>query len=123
MLLDSKWIIELKKFLMDRGYPNIETDLIVYGGKNNGTVDLKASKENFDESIIIEIMDSPVQLIDLSRYLELKRSIERNKKRNETMKFYLLTCEHTPHNEMTRIAEERGIIIENFEEFIKKKNI
>ncbi|MFX1589217.1 MAG: hypothetical protein ACFFC1_13770 [Promethearchaeota archaeon] len=123
MSLDSKWLEKLENFLILKGYTEREKGLIVYGGKNNGTVDLKATNSETGESIIVEIKNNPIHLIDLSHYLSLKRNIEsHNTMKGKKLKFFLLSCEHDISPGIKKIAKNYGIIVENLNEFIKRES-
>lgn len=116
MQLESKWTERIKDKLIRSGYGSIERGLVVFGGKDNGTVDLKATN-NKEESIVIEIKNHPVHLLDLSHFLTLKKNIE-SKLQNKKMKFILITCEQKVSKPIIEIAESKGIEIQSFEEFI-----
>lgn len=123
MSLDSKWLEKLENFLVLKGYTKRDKGLIVYGGKNNGTVDLKATNEDTGESIIIEIKNNPIHLIDLSHYLALKKNIESNDMmKNKNLKFFLLTCEDDISPSIKKISKEKEIIVENLNKFLKRRN-
>jgi hypothetical protein len=121
MSLDSKWMKQLEEFLIKKGYTKLDRGLIVYGGKNNGTVDLKATNETSNESIIIEIKNNPIHLIDLSSYLELKRNVQAHESQ-EKLKFFLITCEYDISSEIKKLAKKEEIIVENLTEFVKRNN-
>ncbi|MCK5042409.1 MAG: hypothetical protein KAR51_00125 [Candidatus Aenigmarchaeota archaeon] len=121
MSLESKWLYKLENFLTSKGYTDIDKGLVVYGGKNNGTVDLKATNPTNKKSIIIEIKNNPLHLIDLSRYLVLKENIEKhNESKDEKLKFFLLTCEHEISSELKKLGKSKEVIIENLKEFIER---
>lgn len=120
MALESKWLEKLEDFLIKSGYTKRDRGLIVYGGKNNGTVDLLATNEQTGESIVVEIKNNPIHLIDLSHYLALKINVESHNN-NRNMKFFLLTCESDISPSIKKIAKEKGITVENVNEFILRK--
>ena len=122
MLLESKWFEKIKKSLIDKGYTQIERGLVVFGGKDNGTVDLMATNTDNGESIIIEIKNNPIDLLDLSQYLRLKRNIETHKGKLGNLKFYMISCRYETSDKIKELGEERKVIIENFEGFINKSN-
>jgi len=115
-------LITIQEFLEKKGYSRIERGLVVFGGKNNGTVDLKATKEDMTKSIIIEIKDNPVHIIDLSHFLSIKRNIEAHNP-GEQLIFYLLTTDKETSRQLKDIAKTKGIIIINIDEFLNMKTI
>lgn len=119
MTLESKWMEKLEEFLIRQGYTKRDKGLVVYGGKNNGTVDLMATNETTKRSIVIEIKNNPIHLIDLAHYLALKRNIEAHHK-EDGLKFFLLSCEHEISPALKKLAKEKGIGIENLNEFIAR---
>ena len=121
MSSDYKLITKIEESLKEKGYTKIDRGLIVFGGKNNGTVDLKASKEDKTESIIIEIKSNPIHILDLSHFLMIKKNIESRKELQERLIFYLLTNERPINSALITIAKGRGIEIINIDEFISKK--
>ena len=115
---------KIENFLIDKGYPDINRGLVVFGGENNGTVDLKASKKDMSKSIIIEIKNNPIHVIDLSRFLSIKRNIESHSRReHEKLVFYLLTVEKDISNSLKQLAKEKDIIVLNIDNFLDKKDI
>lgn len=113
---------KVENFLIRKGYTLIDRGLIVFGGRDNGTVDLKATNDIKKESIIIELKNNPIHLFDISRYLNLKRNIESHLK-TEKLTFYLLTTDEFISPNLKKIAKEKGIIVEGFNEFINKEFI
>lgn len=124
MSLDYNLMKRIEESLIDKGYPILDKGLVVFGGKNNGTVDLKASNKDNSKSIIIEIKSNPIHLIDLSHFLILKRNIEmHNLNRKEKLLFYLITSENDTDKILKEIANEKGIIIENINNFLKRTKL
>jgi len=120
MKLESKWLEKLENFLIKKGYTKRQKGLVAYGGKNNGTVDLMATNEKNGKSIIIEIKNNPIHLIDLSHYLSLMKNIKEQCKKKD-IKFFLLTCEYEISPIIKKMGKDRGVIIENINEFISRK--
>jgi len=124
MSSDYNLLKQIEESVISRGYPIVNRGLIVFGGKNNGTVDLKASNQDSTKSIIIEIKSSPVHLIDLSQFLSLKRNIEtHNTNKREELAFYLITSEVNISPTIRQLAKSKGIIVENIIEFLKRNKL
>ncbi|MCK5449958.1 DUF91 domain-containing protein [Candidatus Pacearchaeota archaeon] len=123
MLLESKWIEKIRQSLIGKGYTQIERGLVVFGGKDNGTVDLMATNTDKKESIIIEIKNNPIDLLDLSQYIRLKRNIEAHKGDLGILKFYIISCRQETSESIKKMAKDRGIIIDKIEKFIEKINL
>jgi hypothetical protein len=119
MRLESKWIDAIKEKLTREGYNEVERGLVVYGGKDNGTVDLMATNED-KESVVIEIKNHPIHLIDLSHFLTLKKNIE-NKITREKIQFFLITCEENISSPLKEIANSKEIKIEKFQDFMNRR--
>ena len=123
MSLDSNIYNKIKKFLIDKGFTDTERGLIVYGGKDNGTVDLKATNSLTGQAIIIEIQTPPVHLVDLSQYATLKKNLLSQKSfSQEETKFFLLIDGEEANNHLKQLAETKEIVLEPVNDFLKRDN-
>ena len=110
---------EIEEKLSENGYTKIDRGLVVFGGRNNGTVDIKATNPRTKKAIILEIKSAPLHVYDVAQFIALKNNIERHKKSGEKIKYFILATEKEVFSPLINMAKEKNIQIVNINNFLE----